>query len=48
MIKKVKKKLPSLLKILCSAYTQCTQNNCAFPSNGSIKKFILQNLNIYA
>jgi hypothetical protein len=41
MIIKIKKTLlPSLLKILCSAYTQCAQNNCTFPNNGPIKKFL--------
>ncbi len=40
VIKKIFKKiLPSLLKILCSAYTQCTQNNCVFLNKGPIKKF---------
>jgi hypothetical protein len=48
MIKKFKKILPSLLKIFCSAYTYYTQNNCVFPNNGPIKKFLLQNFNIYA
>ncbi len=48
MIKKYKKILPSLLKILCSAYTQCAQNNCVFPNKGPIEKFLLQNFTIYA
>jgi hypothetical protein len=48
MIKKYKKNLPSVLKILCFANTQCTQNNCVFPNKGPIKKFILQNFTIYA
>jgi hypothetical protein len=29
-----------LLKFLCSAYIQCTQNNCVFPKKGPIKKFL--------
>ena len=33
--------LPSLLKILCSAYTQYTQNNCIFHNTGPIKTFFL-------
>jgi hypothetical protein len=49
MIKKnIKKSLPSLLKILCSASTQSTQNNCVSPNKGPIKKFLLQNFTIYA
>ncbi len=38
--------LPSLLKILRSVCAKGTQNNCAFPNNGQIKKFLLQNFNI--
>jgi hypothetical protein len=38
VIKKYLKNLHSLQKILCSAYTQCTQNNCVFPNKGPIKK----------
>jgi hypothetical protein len=48
MIKIFLKILPSLLKILCSASTQCTQNNCAFPNNCLTNKFNFKNFNIYA
>jgi hypothetical protein len=37
-----------LSKMFCSAYAEYTQNNCVFPNNGLIKKFILQTFNIYA
>ncbi len=40
--------LPSLLKILCSAQSQYTQNNPISPNNGPSKNFLKQNLNIYA
>jgi hypothetical protein len=46
MIKKVKKNLPSLLKVLCSAYTQYTQNISTFLNTGPIKTFFKQNINI--
>jgi hypothetical protein len=41
-----KKVLPSLLKILCSAYTQYMQNNRTSLNTGPIKKLFLLNLNI--
>jgi hypothetical protein len=41
MILKMKKCLPSLLKILRSAYTQYTQNNCTSLNTGPIKTFFL-------
>ncbi len=45
MIKEYKK-LHSLLKILCSAYTQYTQNSCTSVNTDPIKYFFLQNLNV--
>ncbi len=36
-----KKKIGSKKKILCSGYTQYTQNNCIFLNTGPIKTFLL-------
>jgi hypothetical protein len=43
-LKNLKKILPSFLKILCSAYTQCALNNCAFPIMAQSKNLFYKTL----